>query len=92
MLSAAENLVDGTEKQVLGMVWAVMRTFMKFGNEEDSKINARDALLAWVKNQTLGYKHVNGKAAAARLPAAAHSFALIELTSPSHLLLCAVVI
>jgi hypothetical protein len=30
---SAENLVDGTEKQVLGLVWAIMRRFMKFGTD-----------------------------------------------------------
>ena len=53
---SAENLVDGLEKPVLGLVWGIMRTFMKFGNE-DSKMKASDALLGWVKNQVVGYKN-----------------------------------
>jgi hypothetical protein len=38
------------EKQVLGMIWGVMRTFLKFG-DEDNKMSAQDALKMWCQNQ-----------------------------------------
>ena len=31
---SAEDLADGDEKRILGMIWAIMLTFMKFGDAE----------------------------------------------------------
>eukprot|EP00823_Brevimastigomonas_motovehiculus_P005144 TRINITY_DN362_c0_g1_i3.p1 TRINITY_DN362_c0_g1~~TRINITY_DN362_c0_g1_i3.p1 ORF type:complete len:1611 (+),score=620.13 TRINITY_DN362_c0_g1_i3:65-4897(+) len=58
--TSAENLVDGDPEQaILGLVWQTMLTFMKFG--DDNKMRAREALLAWVKNQIQGYKGIDVK-------------------------------
>lgn len=58
---SAENLVDGTEKQVLGLVWGIMRRFLKFSDDDDQekKHDIQEGLLMWVQNQTAGYKGVN---------------------------------
>lgn len=56
---SVENICDGEEKQVLGLVWGIMRKFLKFGDDQDEqKLNARDALLMWVQNQVAGYPGV----------------------------------
>jgi hypothetical protein len=38
------------EKQVLGLIWNVMRTFLKFG-DDDNKMSAQDSLKMWCQNQ-----------------------------------------
>jgi len=39
---SAENFVDGDEKAVLGLIWAVMLKYMKIGDEEGAEqLNAR---------------------------------------------------
>ena len=35
----------------MGLVWGIMRTFLKFGDDEDSKTSAVDALKMWVRSQ-----------------------------------------
>lgn len=53
---SAENIVDGSERDILGLVWAIMLKYLKFGDEEDGEqLNAKDALLMWVQNKTTGY-------------------------------------
>jgi hypothetical protein len=32
---------------VLGLIWAVMLRFLKFGDEDDDKSSAKDSLLKW---------------------------------------------
>jgi hypothetical protein len=49
------------EKSVLGAIWGIMKTFLKFGDDEDQKTSAVDALQMWVSNQTHGYKGVEIK-------------------------------
>lgn len=54
--ASAENLIDQEETPIMGLVWAVMQTFLKFGDDEDgAKLSAEDSLLMWVQNQTFGY-------------------------------------
>jgi hypothetical protein len=55
--ASAENIVDKDEKQILGLVWAVMTRFLKFteGDDED-QLSAEEALLMWVRNQVAPYK------------------------------------
>src|SRR3989338_8264830 len=57
---SAENILDGDERAVLGLVWAIMLKFMKIGDDDDGAetLNAKDALLMWVQNKTTGYKGV----------------------------------
>ena len=38
------------------MIWGVMRTFLKFG-DEDSKMSAQDALKMWCQNQVCARVH-----------------------------------
>jgi hypothetical protein len=52
-----ENIVDGNEKIILGMLWAIMAKFLKIGDDED--LNAQDALLMWMQNQVNEYKGVH---------------------------------
>jgi len=54
---SAEDLVDGDEKRTLGLIWALMLKFVKFG--DDDQLNAKDSLLMWVQNKTQGYKGVS---------------------------------
>jgi len=57
---SAENIVDGEEKEILGLVFNLMMKFLKFQDDEDSKGNltAKDALLLWVQNKTTSYNDV----------------------------------
>jgi len=56
---SAEDLVNGNEKNILGLIWAIMSKYMKFGDEEDGpQLSARDALLLWVQNKLVGYENV----------------------------------
>jgi len=63
-----ENLVDaGMQTQAtikdldynlsMGYVWIIMRSFLKFGDDDD-RLSAEKALLMWVKNQTKDYAEV----------------------------------
>jgi len=54
----ATDFIDGQERPVLGFVWACILKFLKFGDDADDSLNAKDALLLWVKNKTAGYKGV----------------------------------
>jgi Ca2+-binding EF-hand superfamily protein len=56
---SGENLVDGDERGVLGLVWAMLLKFMKLQGEEEAGGNLKDALLLWVQNKTQGYAGVN---------------------------------
>lgn len=55
--ASAENLIDNEELPIMGLVWAIMQKFLKFGDDEDGeiKLSAEDSLLMWVKNQLHGY-------------------------------------
>jgi len=52
---SAENLVDGNEKPILGLVWAIMTRFLKFTDDEEVQLSAEEALLMWVNNQISSY-------------------------------------
>jgi len=54
-----ENLVDGDATNVLGLIWAIVLRFTKIGDDDEAKLNAKDALLMWIKNQVAGYQNVN---------------------------------
>eukprot|EP01105_Mastigella_eilhardi_P024476 TRINITY_DN6390_c1_g1_i1.p1 TRINITY_DN6390_c1_g1~~TRINITY_DN6390_c1_g1_i1.p1 ORF type:complete len:974 (-),score=347.49 TRINITY_DN6390_c1_g1_i1:92-3013(-) len=56
---SAEDLVDKNERTVLGLLFNIMLKFLKFGDDESEQVNAKDALLLWVKNKTNGYEGVN---------------------------------
>jgi hypothetical protein len=63
---SVENLHDGDEKAVLGLLWAIMIRFLKVGDDEDAGsggvvLSPKDALLRWVQIQTEGYAHVDVK-------------------------------
>jgi len=53
---SAENVVDKNEKQILGLLWAIMIRFLKFNEDEAESRGAEEALLMWVKNQVAPYK------------------------------------
>eukprot|EP00051_Salpingoeca_urceolata_P017390 m.236470 g.236470 ORF g.236470 m.236470 type:complete len:1366 (+) comp18939_c2_seq7:236-4333(+) len=58
---SAENLLEGDEKNVLGLLWALMMRYLKFQSDdeaEEGQLSAKDALLRWVQLNTVGYKHV----------------------------------
>ncbi len=46
----ATDFIDGQERPVLGFVWACILKFLKFGDDADDSLNAKDALLLWVSN------------------------------------------
>ena len=57
---SAEDIADGQVNNVLGMLWTIMMKYMKFeGEEGESTLNAKDALLLWCKNKTADYKNCN---------------------------------
>lgn len=47
----ATDFLDGQERPVLGFVWACILKFLKFGDDDDDSLNAKDALLMWVQNK-----------------------------------------
>mmetsp|Transcript_26216 Transcript_26216/g.36477 ORF Transcript_26216/g.36477 Transcript_26216/m.36477 type:complete len:1355 (-) Transcript_26216:126-4190(-) len=55
----ATDFIDGQERPVLGFVWACILKFLKFGDDADDSLSAKDALLLWVSNRTSGYKGVS---------------------------------
>jgi hypothetical protein len=56
---SAEGIIDGNDKDILGLVFAIMLKFMKFGDEDDTaQLNAKEALLLWVKNKVSTYKNI----------------------------------
>jgi hypothetical protein len=54
----ATDFIDGQERPVLGFVWACILKFLKFGDDADESLSAKDALLMWVANRTAGYEGV----------------------------------
>ncbi len=55
-----ENLLDGDEKAVLGLVWGIMMRFLKF-SDDDAAVSPKDALLQWVQLHTTSYRNVDVK-------------------------------
>lgn len=56
---AAEQLYDGDQTAILGLIWGIMNKYMKIGDEDDGQqLSAKDALLLWAQNKTAGYKDV----------------------------------
>ena len=55
---SAENLVDADDRACLGLIWAIMLKYLRFG-EGDESLDAKTALLMWVQNKTAGYDGVN---------------------------------
>jgi hypothetical protein len=56
--TSSENLVDGTEMPVMGMIWAIMLKFMKLDDGEDDgtkPVAFSDALKMWIQNQVTSY-------------------------------------
>lgn len=51
------NLADKDERSILALTWAIMLKFLKFGDDTES-LNAKDALLLWVKNKIQGYEGI----------------------------------
>jgi len=58
---SVENIIDGAEIQIMGFIWAIMRSFLKIGDGSDERLSAQDALLMWVRNTTAGYPGVDVK-------------------------------
>eukprot|EP00005_Dracoamoeba_jomungandri_P003674 CAMPEP_0174252636 /NCGR_PEP_ID=MMETSP0439-20130205/2017_1 /TAXON_ID=0 /ORGANISM="Stereomyxa ramosa, Strain Chinc5" /LENGTH=960 /DNA_ID=CAMNT_0015333199 /DNA_START=29 /DNA_END=2908 /DNA_ORIENTATION=- len=56
----AENFVDGDQRAVLASIFAMMLSFLKIGDAEDT-LNFKDALLHWARKQTQGYEGVELK-------------------------------
>eukprot|EP00457_Paulinella_chromatophora_P000620 gb/GEZN01000620.1/.p1 GENE.gb/GEZN01000620.1/~~gb/GEZN01000620.1/.p1 ORF type:complete len:1267 (+),score=297.19 gb/GEZN01000620.1/:91-3891(+) len=61
MKPSAENLVDGEETPILGLIWAIMLKFLKLEDDEpDSRsLNFKDSLLMWFQNQLKGYTELH---------------------------------
>eukprot|EP00004_Rigifila_ramosa_P009734 TRINITY_DN213_c0_g1_i1.p1 TRINITY_DN213_c0_g1~~TRINITY_DN213_c0_g1_i1.p1 ORF type:complete len:1246 (-),score=385.52 TRINITY_DN213_c0_g1_i1:64-3723(-) len=55
---APDSLFKEDQKVILGLVWAIMLRFMKFGEDDEDQTNAKDALRMWVANKTAGYAGV----------------------------------
>jgi len=56
MRPSAEDIIDGQVQNVLGLIFSTMIKYMKFeGDDGDSSLNAKDALLMWVKNKVSSY-------------------------------------
>ncbi|KAF7683765.1 Alpha-actinin-like protein 1 [Astathelohania contejeani] len=55
-----EDIVDGNEKLILGLIWTIILRF-SISELVASDLSARDALLAWCRSVTEGYDNVNIK-------------------------------
>jgi len=58
---SAENLVDGHETSVLGLIYGIFIKFMKLEDDEEDgapSVSFPDALKMWVTNQLTGYDNV----------------------------------
>eukprot|EP01083_Nonionella_stella_P150326 478759_1 len=52
--ASAENIVDHDEKPILALIWALMRRFIRF-SDDDSGPSPEESLLMWVNSQISGY-------------------------------------
>lgn len=55
---SAENLADGEERSVLGLIWAIMSQYLKIVDENGQQLNAKEALLEWCQSKTASYPEV----------------------------------
>lgn len=62
-----ENIIDQDEKLILGLIWGLMRKFVRFSDDEGEGMNPEEQLLMWVNNQTSVYPNIKR---AKRYPAA----------------------
>ena len=56
--ASAENIIDGNEIMVLGLVFQVIIKYMKFDDDDDTSGDVKEALKLWLNNRTAGYKSV----------------------------------
>jgi len=57
--TSAENIVEGNEKLILGMIFQIILKYMKFDDgEEGTSGDVKEALMLWLKNKTAGYNNV----------------------------------
>lgn len=54
---SSENLISKDVKPILALIWALMRKFIRFSDDDDGP-NPQDALLMWVRMQIDGYDNV----------------------------------
>jgi len=54
----AEDVVDGNQKLILGMIWTIIQKFTIDDITED-EMSSKEALLLWAKKKTKGYQHCN---------------------------------
>jgi len=57
--ASAEDIADGKEIFVLGLVFAVIIKYMKLDDEDSGSSDVKEALLLWLKNKTAGYRDVS---------------------------------
>jgi len=57
--ASAEDIADGKEIFVLGLVFAVIIKYMKLDEEDSGSSDVKEALLLWLKNKTAGYRDVS---------------------------------
>jgi Ca2+-binding EF-hand superfamily protein len=56
----AEEIVDGNQKMILGMIWTIILRFAISGLSEEG-LSAKEGLLQWVRRKTEPYKNVDVK-------------------------------
>ena len=53
-----ENLYAGDFKDVMSLVWGIMMKFMRFDEDDEEQLSAKDALLKWLQFHTKDYPQV----------------------------------
>jgi len=53
----AEDIADGNQKLILGMIWTIIQKF-QIEDISEEQLSAKEALLLWCKKKTQGYRDV----------------------------------
>ena len=55
------NILDGDFRDIMGLLWGIMMRFMRFNEEDEEQLGAKEALLRWLQFHTKEYDNVEVK-------------------------------